>query len=123
MNPLSQTPKHVFEGFTKCCYPYQKFDSDTEREFAVIIEAGSEAGVMRWMKPGIRQFRIEYAAGQSYEPDFVVETAKNELSDPVVQEKAKAAPEIMRTTTPRIRAESCGRMCSSRTTRWSRARR
>ncbi|MER9402242.1 hypothetical protein NKI46_29595 [Mesorhizobium sp. M0615] len=84
VNPLSQ-------GFTKCCYPYQKIDSDTEREFAVIMEAGSEAGVMRWMKPGIGQFRIEYAAGQSYEPDFVVETAKNEMSDPVVQAKAKAA--------------------------------
>ncbi|TPI58240.1 restriction endonuclease subunit R [Mesorhizobium sp. B3-1-7] len=101
VNPLGQTPKHVFEGFAKCCYPYQKFDSDTEREFAVIVEAGSEAGVMRWMKPGIGQFRIEYAAGQSYEPDFVVETdrdkfiveikAKNEISDPVVQAKAKAA--------------------------------
>ncbi|UCI29451.1 DEAD/DEAH box helicase family protein [Mesorhizobium sp. B4-1-4] len=101
VNPLSQTPKHVFEGFAKCCYPYQKFDSDTEREFAVILESKSETGVLRWMKPGIGQFRIEYAAGQSYEPDFVVETdrdkfiveikAKNEMSDPVVQAKAKAA--------------------------------
>lgn len=101
VNPLSHTPKHVFEGFAKCCYPYQKFDSDTEREFAVILESTSETGVLRWMKPGIRQFRIEYAAGQSYEPDFVVETdkdkfivevkAKNEMSDPVVQAKAKAA--------------------------------
>jgi type III restriction enzyme len=101
VEPLSQTPKHVFEGFAKCCYPYQKFDSDTEREFAVIAESKSETGVLRWMKPGIGQFRIEYAAGQSYEPDFVVETdkdkliveikAKNEMSDPVVQAKAKAA--------------------------------
>lgn len=101
VNPLSQTPKHVFEGFAKCCYPYQKFDSDTEREFAVILESKSETGVLRWMKPGIGQFRIEYAAGQSYEPDFVVETdkdkfiveikAKNEMADLVVQAKAKAA--------------------------------
>jgi type III restriction enzyme len=101
VNPLSQTPKFVFEGFAKCCYPYQKFHSDTERAFAVILEAKSETDVLRWMKPGIGQFRIEYAAGQAYEPDFVVETvkeklivetkAKNELNDPVVLVKAKAA--------------------------------
>ncbi|MGA6115477.1 DEAD/DEAH box helicase [Agrobacterium radiobacter] len=100
-NPLKDTPKYVFEGFTKCCYPYQKFQSDQEREFAVIIEAASEMSVQRWMKPGVGQFRIEYSAGQSYEPDFVVETdkekfiveikAKNEVADPVVQVKAKAA--------------------------------
>lgn len=101
VNPLKDTPKYVFEGFTKCCYPYQKFQSDQEREFAVIIEAASEMSVERWMKPGVGQFRIEYSAGQSYEPDFVVETdtekliveikAKNEVTDPVVMAKAKAA--------------------------------
>ncbi|WP_445491041.1 DEAD/DEAH box helicase family protein [Rhodopseudomonas sp. RCAM05734] len=101
VEPLNQTPKYVFEGFSKCCYPYQKFDSDTEREFAVIAESSSETGVLRWMKPAMGQFRIEYASGQSYEPDFVIETnkdkliveikAKNELSDPIVQAKAKAA--------------------------------
>lgn len=101
VDPLSHTPKYVFEGFEKCCYPYQKFGSDGEREFAVILEAKSETGVTKWMKPGVGQFRIEYAAGQAYEPDFVVETdknkfiveikAKNEISDPVVQAKARAA--------------------------------
>lgn len=101
VNPLSHTPKYVFEGFAKCCYPYQKFHSDTERAFAAILEAKSETDVLRWMKPGIGQFRIEHAAGQSYEPDFVVETtkeklivetkAKNELNDPVVLAKARAA--------------------------------
>jgi len=101
VNPLKDTPKYVFEGFTKCCYPYQKFQSDQEREFAVILEATSETTVQRWMKPGVGKFRIEYAAGQSYEPDFVVETdeekfiieikAKNEMDDPIVLTKAKAA--------------------------------
>ena len=53
------------------------------------------------MKPGPGQFRIEYASGQSYEPDFVVETktqkliveikAKNEMDDPIVKAKARAA--------------------------------
>lgn len=101
ISPLSQTPKYVFEGFNKCCYPYQKFGSDTEREFAVILESSSEVTVLRWMKPSVGQFRIEYSAGQAYEPDFVVETttekliveikAKNEMNDPVVLAKAKAA--------------------------------
>ncbi len=101
VNPLKDMPKYVFEGFSKCCYPYQKFHSDQEREFAVILEASSETAVQRWMKPGVGQFRIEYAAGQSYEPDFVVETdkekfiveikAKNDMADPVVQAKARAA--------------------------------
>lgn len=78
-----------------------KIRSDKEREFAVIAESKSETGVLRWMKPATGQFRIEYAAGQSYEPDFVIETdkdkliveikAKNEMSDPIVQAKAKAA--------------------------------
>jgi type III restriction enzyme len=71
----------------------------------VILESKSEADVLRWMKPGPGQFKIEYAAGQSYEPDFVVETAKekliveikakNEIADPVVQAKAKAARKWM----------------------------
>ena len=53
------------------------------------------------MKPGRSQFKIEYANGQSYEPDFVVEMtaqkliveikASNEMDDPVVQTKARAA--------------------------------
>ncbi|PWI52071.1 restriction endonuclease subunit R [Rhizobium phaseoli] len=101
VSPLKDTPKYVFEGFSKCCYPYQKFQSDQERDFAVILEAASETTVQRWMKPGVGQFRIEYAAGQSYEPDFVVETdkdkfiveikAKNEMTDQIVEAKAKAA--------------------------------
>jgi type III restriction enzyme len=28
----------VFGGFTKCLYPAQKFDSDSERRFAIILE-------------------------------------------------------------------------------------
>ena len=52
-------------------------------------------------EPGAKQFQIEYASGQPYEPDFVVETktekliveikAANEVSDPIVQAKARAA--------------------------------
>jgi type III restriction enzyme len=99
--PAGDTRKHVFGGFQKCCYPYQRFQSNEEREFAVLIDSNNEADVLRWMKPGAGQFRIEYANGHSYEPDFVVETrsqkliveikAANEMNDPTVQEKSRAA--------------------------------
>lgn len=101
--PLGDTKKHVFMGFQKCCYPFQKFDSDDERRFAVLIDSAHEANVIRWMKPGAKQFQIEYLAGKSYEPDFVVETkteqlivevkARNEMTDEIVLAKARAACE------------------------------
>jgi type III restriction enzyme len=50
---------------------YQRFQSNEEREFAVLIESNNETDVLRWMKPGAGQLRIKYANGQSYEPDFV----------------------------------------------------
>ena len=74
--PAGDTRKHVFGGFQRCCYPYQRFQSNEEREFAVLIDSANETEVLRWMKPGSGQFRIEYANGQPYEPDFVVETRR-----------------------------------------------
>lgn len=63
----------VFEGFKRCCYPYQKFDSvDGEWRLAQILE--DDENVIKWMKPAPGQFRIEYKNGQNYEPDFIVET-------------------------------------------------
>jgi len=62
----------LFGGFTKCLYPLQKFDSDTERRFAVILERD----VSKWFKPAKGQFRIYYKLGTEqpeYVPDFVVE--------------------------------------------------
>ena len=99
--PLGDTKKHIFTGFQKCCYPFQKFDSDDERRFAVLIDSDREASVVRWMKPGAKQFQIEYLSGKGYEPDFVVETdqnklivevkARNEMTDEIVLAKARAA--------------------------------
>jgi type III restriction enzyme len=99
--PASDTRKHVFGGFKRCCYPYQKFDSSGEREFSMLIDGPNEPDVLRWMKPGPGQFRIEYASGQGYEPDFVVETttqkliveikARNQLDSQEVNDKARAA--------------------------------
>ncbi len=101
--PLGDTKKHVFMGFQKCCYPFQKFDSDDERRFGVLIDSDHETSVTRWMKPGAKQFQIEYLAGRGYEPDFVVETetekliveikARKDMTDEVVLAKAKAACE------------------------------
>ncbi len=90
----------VFTGFTKCCYQWQKFHSNPEREFAMILEDNRNK-VNRWMKPAPRVFRIEWSAGEWYEPDFVVETEKRkylvetkdarEMEDKVVRQKARAA--------------------------------
>ncbi|MCA1179944.1 MULTISPECIES: hypothetical protein [unclassified Pantoea] len=90
----------LFTGFTRCCYPYQKFDSvDGELRLAQVLE--QDQTVIKWMKPSPGQFRIEYLSGQNYEPDFVVETEnrfllmepKNakELESLDVIAKAKAA--------------------------------
>lgn len=63
----------VFEGFKKCCYPYQKFQSvEGEWRLAQVLE--DDTDVLKWMKPAPMQFRIEYEGGKNYEPDFVVET-------------------------------------------------
>lgn len=91
--------KMYFDGFKKCIYPTQKFDSDPERRFAVVIER--DKSVIKWFKPGKGVFRIHYTAENDYEPDFVVETTTEKLlcepkradqmSDPVVLAKARAA--------------------------------
>ncbi len=62
----------VFKGFSKCCYPYQKFDS-VEGEWRLAQLLDDDNDVLKWMKPASGQFRIEYQNGQNYEPDFVVE--------------------------------------------------
>ncbi|MFC0308741.1 DEAD/DEAH box helicase family protein [Gallibacterium trehalosifermentans] len=90
----------LFGGFKKCLYPLQKFDSDTERRFAVILERDAQ----KWFKPNKGQFHIYYqinAEQKEYVPDFVVETkdsllmietkARTDLDNPEVQAKANAA--------------------------------
>lgn len=91
--------KMLFGGFKKCLYPTQKFDSDTERRFTVVIE--KDKAVIKWFKPGKGVFQIRYSNDADYEPDFVVETETEKLicepkgadrmQDPVVLAKARAA--------------------------------
>ena len=102
--PVPDGEKHriasmLFNGFSKCLYPEQKFESDPERRFAVILE--NDEDVLKWFKPARGDFQIHYSHNQSYEPDFVVETTTgkflcepkraSEVSDDVVQSKADAA--------------------------------
>jgi type III restriction enzyme len=89
----------LFGGFKKCLYPAQRFQSDTERRFAVLLE--NDADVVKWFKPGKEAFQIYLKGDAQYEPDFVVETkaakliceikATKDLETPDVQSKAKAA--------------------------------
>lgn len=63
----------LFGGFSKCLYPIQKFDSDTERRFAIILERDA----IKWFKPAKGQFKMYYKKGTEhpeYVPDFIVET-------------------------------------------------
>ncbi|MDD2722900.1 MAG: DEAD/DEAH box helicase family protein [Methylovulum sp.] len=106
----------LFGGFSKCLYPVQKFDSDTERRFAVILERDAQ----KWFKPAKGQFKIYYSAiapgialppasmqskdgaeHPEYVPDFVAETegyvvmvetkSQAEMADAKVQAKSDAA--------------------------------
>ncbi len=91
----------VFGGFEKCLYPAQKFDSDTERRFATILEDDSD--VVKWLKPPKDVLKIHYAEEENYLPDFIVETHKGrflceikratDVDDAIVQKKAKVAIE------------------------------
>lgn len=96
---LSEIKRFVFTGFKRGCYPKAKFDSDTERQMAVLLERDPK--VQLWMKPGPNQFKIFDTEGHAYQPDFVVETEteklivetkrRSDLDDADVRRKAKAA--------------------------------
>jgi hypothetical protein len=93
--------RYVFGGFSKCLYEIQKFDVDTERRFAVILE--DDGDVLKWFKPARNQFQIYYNKDAAYEPDFVVETKKqlflcepkraDQMQNPEVVAKKTAASE------------------------------
>ncbi len=93
--------KMLFAGFEKCLYRIQKFDSDSERRFSVVLENDKE--VLKWFKPAKGDFQIHFTNDASYEPDFVVETktakllcepkASSDMTAEDVLAKAKAAVE------------------------------
>jgi len=82
----SRIKQMLFGGFARCLYPLQKFDSDTERRFAIILERDAS----KWLKPAKGQFQIYYKFGAEqpeYIPDFVAETDSTIL---MVETKARA---------------------------------
>jgi len=100
----------VFEGFNKCLFEKQKFDSCTEKDLSEILERSSD--VLKWFKISNDRakeiFSIKYHNSKTgeysyYLPDFIVETttgkymietkAENQLDDKTVQAKKKVAVE------------------------------
>lgn len=89
----------LFDGFKKSLYSVLKFQSNSERVFAVIME--SDPTVAKWLKPVKGDFRIYYAHDDEYVPDFAVETktarylcepkSSAEMKDETVLAKARAA--------------------------------
>ena len=100
ITPTHAIPGKVFSGFKKACHNLYKFDSKTEKDFAVILE--QDGDVLKWLRPAQKQFKIYWKHNsRQYHPDFVAETkdaiymietkkeADIETSD--VQEKTAAA--------------------------------
>jgi type III restriction enzyme len=96
----SNMAKYLFGGFQRCLYRVQKFESDSERKLAVILERDA----IKWLKPAKGQFQIFYRQGADqpeYQPDFVAETGdtiymlepkmRKEMEDPVVLAKKESA--------------------------------
>lgn len=101
-------PKYIFTGFLKSYYTEYKFDSQTELDFANVLESDSK--VLKWLRPAPNQFNIYWSNGaKRYEPDFIIETAdciymvetkaKKDLSAEDVQAKKKAAEEFCKNAT------------------------
>ncbi len=93
----SNIKKYLFTGYRKSYYPANAFDSDTERQFSIILE--EDPDVIRWIKPPLNQLGLFWKAGQQYNPDFLVETttgkymievkALNEVNNDEVVSKAR----------------------------------
>ena len=92
--------QYVYGGFSRCAYDRQKFQSDTERILAQILERDAR----HWFRPVAGQFNIYYRSGikePEYIPDFaaaitgmnlIIETkATKDMENTDVQAKADAA--------------------------------
>lgn len=96
----SNMAKYLFGGFTRSLFSAQKFQSESERILAIILDRQAK----KWFKPAKGQFQIFYKFGADhleYQPDFVAETdsaiymlepkAKNQMGDAGVLAKRDAA--------------------------------
>jgi len=96
----SNMARYLFGGFSKCLTNVVRFDSDSERKLAVILEREAE----KWFRPAKGQFQMFYRKGNDhleYRPDFVAETAAEilmlepkmatQMNDPDVRAKRDVA--------------------------------
>ena len=108
VTPTNSIPTKVFTGFSKAYHTLYKFDSKTEKDFAIILEDDKE--VLKWLRPGINQFHIYWQHNsRQYNPDFVIETTdaiymietkkEGDIETPEVQDKARAAIEYCKHAT------------------------
>ena len=89
----------IFSGFKKAYHNIYKFDSNTEKDFSIILE--NSTSVLRWLRPAPNQFNIYWNKNSKYEPDFIVETtntiymieikAENQVDNTEVQLKKEKA--------------------------------
>lgn len=108
ITPTSAIPTKVFSGYRKACHNLYKFDSKTEKDFAVILE--NDRSVLKWLRPAQNQFHIYWKHNsRRYQPDFIVETAaaiymvetkkEGDIESSDVQEKSEAALQYCRHAT------------------------
>src|SRR5262249_15019953 len=108
VHPLQLIPKLAFGGFKRCVYPVQKFMSNPEKLFAILLEDDPDER-LKWLKPVRGQFKIWLRDNEAYEPDFVVETSTrkhlcepkraDEIDKQDVRDKARVAIEWCRAAT------------------------
>jgi type III restriction enzyme len=108
ITPTNTIPAKVFSGFRKACHDKYKFDTKTEKDFAIILE--DDGTVTKWLRPSRRQFKIYWDKNsRQYHPDFVAETKdaiylietkkEGDMKTNEVQEKAAAALEFCKHAT------------------------
>ena len=90
----SKIATYVFTGFSRCLFETQKFQSDTERMMAVILDREAQ----KWFKPAKGQFSTWYRFAQDshdYVPDFAVETATHMYMLETKAAKDMNSPEVL----------------------------
>jgi type III restriction enzyme len=108
VTPTNTIPTKIFTGFLKASHTMYKFDSKTEKDFAIILEDNKE--VLKWLRPAGNQFHIYWQHNsRQYHPDFVAETAdtiymvetkkEGDIESPEVQDKSRAAMEFCKHAT------------------------
>ncbi|MGQ0767326.1 MAG: DEAD/DEAH box helicase, partial [Gemmatimonadota bacterium] len=94
--------RYKFGGFRRCLIDWQKFDSDTERLLAVILDRDAE----KWFRPALGQFQITYGRQHAqYQPDFVAETRSRIL---MLESKMRSQLEA---EDVKLKAEAAVRWC------------